>query len=420
MRRVSRQRRSPTTRVDPSVNLGLDAERLGTLEAAIDLFPGDDSATRADLLSTLAVELSWPAEAEHRRRELAEEAVDMARRVGDPSTLVRVIARAFHALYAPDTHEQRLRYAMEALALTEGVRDPGLRGLALDRAMWVLIEDGNLAFCDELLVEQQLLADRLGEPVLRFDAALLAATRTMITGTAEESQRALDDLLEVGNHTGMPEVAQSWGTLNGVFSVRRGEIAGFLAFVEDFQRQFPEMDAVKGALASLYCELDRMDEARELLDQATARGLVGLPRDRLLMTSLGHCAGVACALGATDVAAIIYDEFAPYATLFLPPTYGMSEGPVASHLGMLATVMRRFDSAADHSRSADAACRNLGAPYWLARNQMAHARLLLARDEPGDAYRARRLLEEVVEVADREGYEHVKHRAADLLGLSSN
>ena len=92
----------------------------------------------------------------------------MARRVGDSSTLVRVIARAFHALYAPDTHEQRLRYAMEALTLTEGVRDPGLRRW-LDRAMWVLIEDGNLAFCDELLAEQQLLADRWES---RFSASM--------------------------------------------------------------------------------------------------------------------------------------------------------------------------------------------------------------------------------------------------------
>ena len=147
---------------------------------------------------------------------------------------------------------------------------------------------------------------------------------------------------------------------------------------------------MKGALASLYCELDRSDEARELLDEATARGLVGLPRDRLLMTTLGHWAEVVCAPGATDVAAIIYDEFAPYAKLFVPPTYGMPEGPVASHLGMLATVMGSFDAAVDHFTSADAACRNLGAGTG-SRQPDGSSALAPRGDEPGDADRACRL-----------------------------
>jgi pentatricopeptide repeat protein len=284
-----------------SVQGASDPERLESLEAAIELLPEDDTGRRAELLSTLAVELSW-SDAEHRRRALTDEAIALARRVGDPATLVRVIGRAFHAIYAPDTYEQRLGYALEALDLTERIRDPGLRGLALDRAMWVMLDGGNLTRFDELLAEQRMLADRLGEPVLRFGVELHVVTRVMITGTLEESRQALDNLLEVGNQTGLPEATMTWGTLAGELSVRRGQLAEYVELVEGAVEQFPDMPAPVAALAYAYCELGRMDEARALLDKALERGFGELPRDRLLLLSLAYWAGVAVALSATDVA----------------------------------------------------------------------------------------------------------------------
>ncbi len=402
-----------------SVTGASDPERVRSLEAAIDLLPEQDDATRAELLSTLAVELSW-SDAESRRRSLAEEAVAMARRVGDPATLVRVIGRAFHALYAPDTREQRLRYAMEALDLTEGIRDPGLRGLALDRAMWALLEDGNLTRFDDLLAEQRLLVDRLGEPGLRFDATLLSTNRTMITGTMEESQRALDELLEVGNQTGTPEATIAWGTLAGELGIRRGQLAEFLPLLEDIQAQLPGMPAVTAVRAALYCELGRIDEARTLLEEATKRGFGELPRDRNWLLTVVLWADVAAGLSASDAATILYDALEPYGDQVLSPVCGMPEGPVSSQLGSLATALGRYDLAEEHFASAESLCRSVQAQYWLARNQLAHARMLEACDGAGDADGAPQLLEEALGIADREGYEHLKRQANEHLGSGSS
>ncbi len=391
-----------------------DAERLESLEAAIDLVPKRDDATRAELLSTLAVELSWSPDAESRRRELAEAAVAMARRVGDPTTLARVIGRAFHALYAPDTHDLRLGYAMEALDLTERIRDPGLRGIALDRAMWALLDVGDLTRFDELLGEQRLLADRLGEPVLRYDAALLNATRIMITGATAESRHAVNELLAAGKETG---ITLGWESLEGQLGVRRGQLAEYLPFLEDIHAQLPGIPAVTAARAALYCELGRFDEARTLLDEASKREFHELPRDRNWLVTLVLWADVAAGLSASDAATILYNALEPYGNQVLSPVLGMAEGPVTSHLAPLAATLGRYDLAEQHFASAESLCRSLHAQYWLARNQLAHARMLGGFDSTGDADRARQLLEEALGIADREGYEHLQRQARERLGV---
>jgi class 3 adenylate cyclase/tetratricopeptide (TPR) repeat protein len=396
-----------------------DSERIRSLEAAIDLVPERHGATRAELFSTLAVELSWSPDAEGRRRSLAEEAVAMARRVGDPATLVRVLGRAFHALYAPDTHDLRLGYAMEALDLTERIREPGLRGVALDRAMWALLDVGDLIRFDELLGEQRLLADRLGEPVLRWGATLLSATRTMITGTMDDCQLALDELPAVGDQTGTHESQTWWAALAGQLRIRRGQLADFLPLLEDIQAQLPGMPAVTAERAALYCELGRVQEARTLLNEAAKCDFRELPRDRAWLIALGLWADVAAGLAAGHAAAILYDALEPYGGQVLNPLYGMAEGPVSFHLGRLATALGRYDLAKQHFVSAESFCRSIQAQYWLARNQLAYAGMLEARDGTGDAERARQLLDEALSIAVRGGYEHLQRQARARRGVGS-
>jgi class 3 adenylate cyclase/tetratricopeptide (TPR) repeat protein len=395
-----------------------DPERIRTLENAIDLLPEQDGATRAELLSTLSVELAW-SDAEGRRRALAEQAVAMARRLGDTATLVRVIGRVFNALYAPDTHDLRFRYALEALDLTEGIRDPGLRGIALDRAMWGLLNIGDLTRFDEALAEQRLLADRLGEPVLRWDATLLSATRTMITGTMDECQRAVDELPQVAGQAGTPEAMHTWGSLALQLSIRRGQLADALPLLEDIQDLLPELAAVTAMRAALYCELGRIDEARTLLDEAGKRDFRELPRDRTWLTTLALWVEVAAAVSARHAATVLYDALEPYSDQVVSPLEGLAEGPLTSRLGRLATVLGRYDVAERHFDSAESLCNSLRARFWLARSQLAHAGMLRQRDVLGDADRARRLLEESLGIAEREGYEHLEQQARALLAVGS-
>ncbi len=392
-----------------------DPERLETLRAALELLSDEDTAIRAELLAILAVELSWSADWEE-RHAIAEKSVAMARRVGEPATLVRVIARAFHAVFVPHTHELRGQWAKEALDVTAELLDPDLRGLALDRAMQWCLDAGDVNRLDELLAEQLLLVDRLGEPVLRFDAMLLRAIRTLVTAPLDESQLTVDELLRVGTEFGrVNEVTATWGTLAAVLAMRRGEHADMIPLIEAATRDYPELPVVNAALAQLYCELGQSEEAHSLLDAAAAAGFASLPRDRTWISAIGGWADTAATLHANEAALTLYDELCSFADQVISPVMGPSEGPVGYHLGLLASALGRYEEAEAHFVQSENTCRRLGATFWLARNHIAYAEMLQVRASNDDLDHALRLVDESLSASRAEGYGHLERRATDLL-----
>jgi len=71
-----------------------------------------------------------------------------------------------------------------------------------------------------------------------------------------------------------------------------------------------------------------------------------------------------------------------------------------------------------HFANAEAVCRQVGAPYWLARNQLGHARMLHVRNTPEDTEHTRQLLEETLSISRRDGYKHLERQANRLLSNS--
>jgi hypothetical protein len=91
-------------------------------------------------------------------------------------------------------------------------------------------------------------------------------------------------------------------------------------------------------------------------------------------------------------------------------------GCVDHHLGAVAAVIGRYAEAEEHLRAAAERNAALRAPIWVARTELATARLLLLRDGPGDRERGRALLERAASAAQRLGSATLARRAAGLLG----
>jgi hypothetical protein len=91
-------------------------------------------------------------------------------------------------------------------------------------------------------------------------------------------------------------------------------------------------------------------------------------------------------------------------------------GCVDHHLGATASVIGRYAEAEEHLRRAAELNAELRAPIWVARTELATARLLLLRDGPGDRERGRALLERAAAAAQRLGSATLARRAAGLLG----
>ena len=80
------------------------------LNAALSALGEDDTALRVRLLARLGVALYWSGDAE-RRIAVAEEAVAMARRLDEPTTLAYALANWQAAASSPDRTEQCLKTA---------------------------------------------------------------------------------------------------------------------------------------------------------------------------------------------------------------------------------------------------------------------------------------------------------------------
>src|SRR5207253_6640621 len=79
----------------------------------------DDGPLEAKLMARLAESLVFSREDDDLRTQLARDAIEMARRVGDPLVLSYVLRATYVALARPEQAEERLAMATEAVALTE-------------------------------------------------------------------------------------------------------------------------------------------------------------------------------------------------------------------------------------------------------------------------------------------------------------
>ena len=78
--------------------------------------------------------------------------------------------------------------------------------------------------------------------------------------------------------------------------------------------------------------------------------------------------------------------------------------------------MERFDDASRHFHAAAALEERMSAPTWLARTHLEWARMLLTRNEAGDADQARDLLAQALTAARELGLATIERSALALLG----
>jgi hypothetical protein len=82
---------------------------------------------------------------------------------------------------------------------------------------------------------------------------------------------------------------------------------------------------------------------------------------------------------------------------------------------VLATTLGRFSEADTHFAAAEATHQRIGAPTWLARTRQEWARMLLTRQGPGEAERARELLRHALATARQLDLVNLERRAVELL-----
>ena len=353
------------------------------LEEALEALGTEDSPLRAQLLARLSPELTFSDETD-RMKSLSDEAVAMARRLGDPAALRTALDARWMAVWGPDGLEERTALAEEVLRLG---RETGDREMELDghaaRAATSL-ESGDIRTVWAEVAAHARLTEELPIAIHRWKATTMRALRALLSGAFADAERLADEALSL--QPGRPNAMFTRLVQLALARWEQGELAEMRGELQAVVDRFPRA-AFAGAWLSLaHAELGDSDAARGGL-RSLAEQLPQQPRNGIWLPAVALASELATRLNDPEAAATLYPLVAPYSDriiAFTAPQPVACYGSASLYAGLLATVMARWADAADHFEAAIRAHDRLGARPFLARTRYEYARMLLSRGRPED------------------------------------
>jgi tetratricopeptide (TPR) repeat protein len=388
----------------------VDTDRVKVLQTALRHLSDGDNPDRARLMATLCNELTFGGSFDE-RRQLADQAKALARRIGDPATMIQVSNLLELPLEVPQTLAERLADRAEASALAHRLGDPVLEYWAASCEAHAALEAGQVDVADRCLALAWALGERLGQSNLLWHSRFRGSCRAQLAGDHEAAERLATEALQVANDSGQPDAFSFFGAqLMGV-RWQQGRMGELVPLIAQSAVDNPGVPTFTAALALAYTEDDQHGEALELLDDAAAGRFGSLPLDPIWLTGISCYAEVASELRAVDAAGSLFEMLQPWHGHVIDNGLTI-QGPVAHFLGGLATVLGVYDQAESYFAEADRMSKGMKARFFSARTDVAWAKMLLVRGRSGDGGRARQLLAEAHANATRLGYGTVARRAA--------
>jgi DNA-binding winged helix-turn-helix (wHTH) protein/tetratricopeptide (TPR) repeat protein len=383
----------------------VDDERVEILQRAVAACP--EGADGAMLCAILAVEVHG-ASAEQ-AEEAASRALALARAAGDDRVVVRVVRLAESALRAPQELPRRQQILREGIDAAARTGDPQLRGMLSISHHELALLSGDRDAMDRERDIRDTFSQRSPEPFVRWTNAQTLATHLFLDGDLAGAEAAADAAFELGVATAQPEAFSGWA--GQIFEIRRAQdrLTEVAEAIEQIHLENPTLQVFRAALAHVWCELGRTDEARALTD-ALDVSPDGAPQ--YWATSLMLWAEVCHALELPEAAAQLIPFLDDWRDQ-VASTGATTEGAIAHGLGLALATVGRDDEAASAFDHALEVNRRLRAPLFVARTQLAQAELIAGTD-PG---RARALATEATTVAERLGFSRISRHAEELLQL---
>jgi tetratricopeptide (TPR) repeat protein len=404
---------------------GVDRDRVSALEDALQAHGSRDTSVRARLLAHLAMELTagldWI-----RREQLADEALVLARRIGDAATLASVLSMRCNTLFGPRVTSERRAHAAEAARLARELGDPIVEAQATIIGADAALEAGDLADSTRLHERYARLTEQLGVPLMRWYERSWHVKHCLVAGTPQAAEQLAFDAVAVGQEVGQPDAFAWFLSQIGVARLLQGTL-------DTGEPNLPDLFAMPVSLpigseltpshstwlqvelgkSVTFCEVGRMEEGRQHFEAAMANDLDDLPRDYAQLSIPAH-ASLACVhLRDHERARKLRALIEPYADCFVDS--GPAWCGAASHyLGQLAAMLEELDEADEHFAHAARMYERIGARAWLIHAQIDWAEMLRARRRSGDVERADALLRHAAATAGLLELEHIQRRIADL------
>jgi len=422
---LARRIGSPEALARAGLGLGLeitsgivDSVQVGLLEEALAALGEADSPLRARVLAGLARALVSTPQVE-RRLALSEDAVQMARRLGEEATLASVLFGRHLAMWGSERAEvagERLAVATEAVGLAEqiGDRAMALRGRGLRRID--LLELGDLAGYDADLAAAERAAEELRQLRYRWQLPLAHATRALLAGRFTRAEELMEQGLAAGRRAGDQAVRNYYTGVLATLRFMQGRFGELAELLQEAAARFPAMVVFQAALAAARAEAGPADLARAEVERLAARDLAAVPRDPAWSFSLASLALACYHLGEAGTAVTLRPWLEPYAdrNIVTGRVGAICLGPAAYFLGLLDLTLSLPEQALRRFQRAAALAGGMQARPMVAMSREGQARALLALDRPGDRQQAIALLDEVTATAQALGIRGLGERAGTL------
>lgn len=392
-----------------------DPRMIELLEDALAALGDADSILRARLLGRLATELYFRAGTEDTRDALSRKAVEMARRLGDPTTLADTLRARHVAIWGPENAEERAAITAEVLGL--GAEEEG-REVTLMVRWWRLgdlLELGNIA-----ALEQEFETYARDATARRFvlgpwTVPLHRAMRALREGRFEEVELLAQEALLAGQQVHPETASLAYTVQMATLFLEVGRVQELETSVRGFADQMLAVPGFRWGLLFLLVRTDRAAEAREAFERLAAADFGDLPRDGFWLADMMLVVETCIAVGDVRRAGILYELLLPFAERNLVHGFGVvCWGCAGRLLGLLATFLGRFDDAERHFEMAIRLDDERGARPFAARTRQEYAAMLLERDRPRDREKALDLLARALETAQEIGQTTVVERAIAL------
>ena len=384
--------------------VGHDPHLIPMLQDALVILGGTNDRLRVHLLTRLACAWRSDRERQGQRRAMSEQAVELARTLGEPAALSYALAGFFWAAWVQDNVEERLAVATEMLGVAEAADDAERAIDAHFMLLLVLMDLGRVGEARARAETVVRLATELRQPAQMWLTWAYRSIFALLEGDYARAEETLAQ--EAGQENPTTPVRDDVSALRmHRFLLRReqGRVAEEEESVRASVEEFPWYPLHRSALACLLLDAGRTDEARAVFDEMAADEFRMHYPDCEWMLGVPLASEACAALGDAIAATVLYRQLLPFAG---GHANGHTEGSIGSvdrYLGLLADTMGRSDDAERHLEAAIAANERMGAWPWAAHAGHDLAGILRRRAGPGDTERAEALDQAALATARRLG-----------------
>ncbi|TMK96317.1 MAG: hypothetical protein E6G40_12465, partial [Actinobacteria bacterium] len=212
-----------------------DRTLTSLLEEALSSMGPKETGLRARVLARLAGALRDDADAE-RRDTYSRQAVEIARRLGDASTLAYALSGRSAAIWLLGNINERLAVADELLQVAERAGDRELAFEAHTHRYLSLVERGDIEAAQADLEIRERLAGELGQPAQHWNVAVAEVALASLRGHLDRAEEAMWRTLRLGERAQSTDAALFFA--EELFVLRK--LQGRLEEIEESVRRWPD------------------------------------------------------------------------------------------------------------------------------------------------------------------------------------